>query len=331
MAALPTYSPTLIDWGKTLDPDGTTARFINMLAQKNQILLDLPFEEGNLETGSRVSMLTGLPTVAWRLLNGGIVPSKPTYQQIDEQAGMLEGYSQQDVDLAKLNGNVESFRMSQNRPFFEAMNQTMATAMFYGTMATPESFVGLSVRYSSLSAGNGGNIIDGGGTGTDNASIWLLGLDAETITGIYPRGSSQGLSMEDLGIQLIQNAGGVTGALMQAFVAHWQWKCGIAVKDWRYGVRIANLDISNLVGNTTPADIIEMMEHAESLLPDEFGKRVWYMNRTIARFLRKQARAAVSGGGGLTYENFDGKRILVFGDSPVRIVDALLNTEARVV
>lgn len=330
MAALSTISPTLIDWQKSIDPDGKPARIINMLALSNPILQDMPFMEGNLEVGHRTSVLTGLPAVTWRLMNGGVLPSKSTKAQIDEMTGMLEAYSQIDVDLAKLNGNEGGFRLQEARPFLESMNQEMASTLFYGAASTPEKFIGLAPRFSSLSAGNGANIIDAGGTQTDNTSIWLVAWGEESATGIFPKGSTVGLFHEDMGIQLMQNAAGVTGALMKAYVDHWQWKMGIAVPDWRYIVRIANIDISNLTGNSSPADIIALLENALERLPNEYGRHVIYMNRTISRFLRKQARTAVGTGGGLTFENFSGERILTFGDIPVRRVDALLNTEARV-
>jgi hypothetical protein len=54
------------------------------------------------------------------------------------------------------------------------------------------------------------------------------------------------------------------------------------------------------------------------------------MNRTMRRLLRKQERMAVGTGGGLTYDNVDGRKVLQFGEIPIRTVDALLNTEALV-
>lgn len=330
--ALATTNPTLLDWGKSLDPDGNPATLINLLAQDNEILQDMTFIEGNLPTGHRTTVTTSLPSTTWRLLNGGVLPSKGTDAQIDEQTGMLETYSQVDVDLAKLGGNINGYRAQQSGKYFEAMRQTMATTLFYGTAATPESFVGLAPRYGLKSAGNGGQIIDAAGSDSaDSASIWLINWHPSTIAGIFPQGSEQGMFMEDIGEQLIQNAGGVTGALMKAFVAHWQWKAGLAVMDYRAGVRIANIDVSNLTGNSSPADIIDLMEEALVRIRGTVGRKAFYMNRTMARFLRKQARADVSAGGGLTYENFDGKPVLAFGDVPVRLCDALLNTEARVV
>lgn len=329
-ATLATDALTLVDLAKRLDPDDQVARIIELLAQTNQILEDMTFIEGNLVTGHRTTVRTGLPTVAWRMMNAGTVPSKSHTAQIDEQVGMLDAWSQVDKALAELGGNAGAVRLSEARAFLEAMNQELASTLFYGTAAAPEEFVGLAPRYSDSTAGNGDNVIKAGGVGSDNTSIWLIAWDPETITGIYPQGSKAGISHEDLGVETVENAGGVTGALMRAYRDHWMWQAGIALKDWRYVVRICNIDVSDLAGGT-PADLIDLMERAEEIIPNELGRRAFYVNRTVRRHLRKQYRADVSAGGGLTFENVSGKRVAFFGTTPVRISDALLNTEAPVV
>ena len=114
---------TLGDWAKRLDPDGKVPVVVELLSQTNEVLTDMLWKEGNLPTGHRTTVRTGLPSVAWRLLNAGTTPSKSTTAQIDEQAAMLEAWSEVDVDLANLNGNVNSFRLSEAMAFLEAMNQ----------------------------------------------------------------------------------------------------------------------------------------------------------------------------------------------------------------
>ncbi len=324
---------TLADWAKRQDPDGKVARIIEMLAQTNELLDDMAFMEGNLPTGHRTTMRTGLPTVAWRLINKGIQPSKSKTAQSDEQCGMLEAFSEVDVDLAKLNGDVGAFRLSEAQAFIEAMNQEMAATVIYGnSSASPEEFTGLAIRYSSLSAANAQNIVDAGGTGSDNSSIYLIGWGEQTCVGIFPKGSQAGIFHEDLGIETVENAGGVQGAKMRAYREHFQWKCGIALKDWRYVVRICNIDISNLVANTSAADLQELMIKAIHRIPHpKMAKLVFYMNRTCFEFLDLQRRADVIAGGQLSYDVVDGKRIPLFRGIPIKIVDALTQAEARVV
>jgi len=327
MAALSTAALTLADWAKRLDPDGKVPSIVELLSQTNEILADMLWREGNLPTGHRTTVRTGLPTVAWRLINNGVTPSKSTTTPIDEQVGMLEAWCEVDKDLALLNGNVGAFRMSEARAFIEAMNQEMASTLFYGNSgANPEEFTGLSPRYSSTTAGNGSNVILAGGVGADNTSAWLVSWDAETVCGIFPKGSQAGLLHEDYGQVTVETTAGIGGQRMRALQERWQWKAGIALKDHRHVARIANIDISGI--DTT--ELIDLMEQAEETIVNDLGSRVWYMNRRVRRALRKRFRDDVQSGGGLTYENVAGKRVLMFGTTPVRIVDSLVNTESLV-
>lgn len=332
MATLGANALTLADWAKRLDPDGKTPQIAELLAQSNQILDDMMFMEGNLPTGHRTTIRTGLPTVAWRLLNQGVQPSKSTTAQVDEQCGMLEAYSEVDKDLAELNGNVSSFRLSEASAFVESMNQEMASTLFYGNQGTaPEEFTGLSIRYSSLSATNGQNIITGSGAGADNSSIWLVNWGPQTVHGIFPKGSKAGLMHEDLGLTTVEASAGIAGSRMRAYLDHWQWKCGLALKDWRYAVRIPNIDISNLVAKSSAADLIELMIKAIHRIPNlSMGKPVFYMNRTCFQMLDIQRRDDVISGGGLVYSDVDGKAVPLFRGIPVRICDALVENEAAV-
>jgi hypothetical protein len=330
MPTLGTGNLTLADWAKRLDPDGKVPTIVELLMQTNEILDDMTWREGNLPTGHRTTVRTGLPTVFWRLLNQGVQPSKSTTAQIDEQAGMLEAWSEVDLDLLLLNGNAGAVRLSEAKAFIEAMNQEMAQTLFYGNAGVaPEEFTGLSVRYSSTTAPNGDNVLKAGGAGSDNTSIWLIAWDEETICGIFPSGSKAGLIHNDFGEQTIEMVAGLPGARMRAMQERFQWKAGLCVKDWRYAVRIANVDISD-AGAANATTIIDAMERATETPPSRRGRRVFYMNRTIRRLLRKQVREDVKAGGGLTYENFDGKQILTFDGTPIRVVDQLLNTEALV-
>jgi hypothetical protein len=333
-ATLGTGALTLADWAKRLDPDGKTSTIVELLSQTNEILRDMLWMEGNLPTGHRTTVRTGLPTVAWRLLNQGVNPSKSTTAQIDEQCGMLEAWSEVDVALAKLNGNVAAFRMSEAQAFIEAMNQEMAQTLFYGNGGTaPEEFTGLSTRYSAISgATNAQNVIDGGGTGSDNSSIWLVVWGANTAFGIFPKGSKAGLDHNDYGEVTVETTAGVAGQRMRAFQERWKWDAGVALKDWRYAVRIPNLDISNLVAKSSAADLVELMIKATHRIPTlGMGRASFYMNRTVFQMLDIQRRDDVIAGGGITYADIDGKKVPHFRQIPIGVCDALLETEARVV
>lgn len=330
MAGLGSYALNLADFAKRLDPDGKTASIVELLKLSNPILEDMLFMEGNLPTGHRSTIRTGLPTVAWRLLNQGVQPSKSTTAQVDFQCGMLEAWSEVDKDLALLNGNTAAFRLSEAQAFIEAMNQEMASTLFYGNQGTaPEEFTGLSNYYSSISGTTGQNMLDAGGAGSDNSSVWLVAWGAQTVHGIFPKGSKAGLIHEDLGEVTVETTAGVAGTRMRAFQDHWQWKCGLALKDWRYAVRIGSIDISNLVAKSSAADLIEFMIKAIHRLPNlTMGKPVFYMNRSCFQMLDIQRRDDIISGGGLIYAEVDGKLVPTFRGIPIRVCDALVENEA---
>jgi len=338
MATLSTSNLTLADWAKRSDPDGRVPIVAELLSQSNEILDDCVFKEGNLPTGERVVIRTGLPGVYWRALNQGIPSTKSTTAQIDEACGILEARSEVDKDLAMLNGNTAQFRLSEDTAFLEAMNQTQAETMFYGNPGTdPKKFLGLAPRYGDLSADNAVNILDAGGSGSDNASVYLVVWGDNTVYCPFPKGSKAGLTHEDLGEQTVYNS---DGTRLQAFATRYQWKNGLVVKDWRYVVRICNIDISDLLaGSGTQAStagtaLIKLMARALYRIPNmAMGRAAFYMNRTvhsglsIAALDKSQSVLAIQEG---LSQFGSAQSYLSFLGVPLRRVDALLNTEAAV-
>lgn len=321
---------SLSDWAKKQGPDGAMMETIEMLAQINDITIDLPFREGNQATGHVYNVRVGLPTVYWRLINQGVPSSKSRTAQAVDVCGMLEARSQLDKRLAELNGETQKLRRDEARPFFEAMAQEMAGTLFYGNQGlAPEEFTGLSPRYAAISgATNASHVISAGGSGSDNSSIWLLGMGELGLHGIFPKGTKAGVSHEDLGLQ---DAFDASNNRFRAWMDHWEWKAGIVLPDWRHCVRICNIDISNLTGNSSAADLPELMIKATHRLPRTKSlKYYWHMNRTCLEMLEIQLREDVGGGGQLKYEVVDGLPATTFRGITIRIDDQLLETEATV-
>lgn len=330
MAALTANNPTLLDVAKRLDPDGKIAAIVEILNATNPVLDDLTFVEGNLPTGHRTTIRTGLPTPTWRKLYGGVQPTKSTTVQVTDSCGMLEAYAEVDKALADLNGNTAAFRLSEDAAHIEAMGQEMASTLFYGNEGTePEAFTGLAPRYNSKSAQNADNIIDAGGAGSDNTSIWLCVWGPQTGFGIYPKGSVAGLQMTDKGQVTVENVDG-NGGRMEAYRTHYRWDAGLTIRDWRYFVRIANIDVSDLDTVANTKNIINWMIQASERIPElGKGRAAFYMNRRLREKLRLGILEKISSN--LSWETVAGERVMTFDDIPVRRTDALVNTEARVV
>jgi hypothetical protein len=331
MAVLSTNNPTLADVAAALDPNGEIATIVEILkTSSNDVLSSLTFQEGNLPTGHQSSIRTGIPTPTWRKLYGGVQPTAGSVAKVVDSIGMLEDYAEVDKALADLNGNTAAFRMQEDTAHLQGMNDTMASTLFYGNEGlTPEAFTGLSPRFNSLAAANGLNIIDAGGTGADNTSIWLCVWGPATGFGIYPKGSRAGLQREDKGQVTIENVDGA-GGRMEAYRTHYRWDVGLSIRDWRYFVRIANIDVSDLSVAANQAKLVDYMIMATERIPSfGVGRAAFYCNRGIREKLRLGMLNKTAYN--LSWETVEGKRVLTFDDIPVYRTDALLNSEARVV
>jgi len=323
---------TLADWASTRDPNDQYAKIAEILSQDNPMIEDCPMVEGNLPTGHKANVRTGLPTGTWRAINQGVAASKGTVAPITFSVAMLEQRMQADKALAELSGDLASYLTNESMPHYEAMKQDVATAMIYANEALePEKFTGLARYYSTLSgAASSENVVSHGGSGSDQSSAWLVRWGESTIHGIYPKGSPAGLEYTDLGLD---DAFDPSGNRYRAYMAHWCWKLGLAVKDWRAAVRLCNIDTSVIRTNdaggiTAIKDLVRSMIIASERLRGEGSGGVWYVNRTVATALRLGIIEKVANN--LTAETVAGKRVTFFDEYPVKVVDALLTTETAV-
>ena len=342
--------PTLLDLGNISDADGKVTSVIEILNETNEVLAEMSWKEGNLPTGHRTTIRTGLPSPTWRKLYGFVQPTKGVTAQVTEQCGMLEAFAEVDCALADLNGNTAAFRLSEDRAHIEGMNQEMTNTIFYGD-DDDAAFVGLTPRYNSLTGNqNSDNVIDGkdslsgssaSGAATDTLnSIWLICWGDNTVQGIVPKASKAGLQVNDLGKKLIQgthdtstNAEASPGRMM-AYVSHYRWDAGISVRDWRYAVRIANIPVNKGVGAVTvnPAwsTLPELMHAAMDRIPNMQGGRcAWYMSR-LSRQVLRQSLSRLTSESSLEMMDVGGKKVQAFMGIPMRRVDQLSQDETLI-
>jgi hypothetical protein len=338
MAVLDAQHPTLLDLANRSEPDGKIAKVVELLQQTNEILDDMVFVEGNLPTGHKTTVRTGLPEPTWRKLYGGVQPTKSRTAQITDNCGMLEAYAEVDKALADLNGNTAAFRLSEDYAHIEGMSQELASTLMYASETTePEAFTGFAPRFNLLTgAENSDNVIDGGSAGgqTDNASIWLVVWGENTCHGIIPKGSTAGLQVTDKGQVTIEDVDG-NGGRMEAYRTHYRMDAGLCVRDWRYVVRIANIDKSTLSTTwasgafSTGVDLTELMYEAIELIPSlGMGRPAFYMSRDIRTKVRQQLSAKAQASV-LDYKDIGGRWTETFQDIPMRRVDAMAADETQ--
>src|SRR5262245_53901457 len=339
MATLGTNVLTYADWAKRVEDGYRIGMIIELLSQTNEILQDMLVLEGNLPTGHKTPIRTALPTPTCRLLNYGAARGKSTTASVVDTTGNLEAYAEVDKDIADLNGNTADFRASENVAFLEGMNQQVAQTIIYGnTAVNPERFMGFAPRYPSITAATSGtaaNVIDMGGTGSTNTSLWIVTWGERTTHGIFPKGKTTGLRHDDMGEWPTQDG---SGNLYQVYRDHFKWEIGLSVRDWRYNVRLCNIDVTLLSGGSA-ANLINGIVRGLYRLPTAsptmsgiqtsdapsvqgaMGRTVIYCNRVVRTYLDLQAMNKTNVF--LTMEQFDGRVTTMFRGVPVKTVDAI--------
>lgn len=335
MPVLDNKFPTLVDVANMPDM-GDAGEIVNMLAQFNPILEDAPAYPCNKGTYHETTIRTGLPTPVWGRLYKGVPQSKGQRQQIKDTTGFLEALSSVDsrlIDVVEKAEEKASLRLEEAEGHMEAMAQEMASGLFYHDLSVdPEKFMGLAPRFSLTTAENGGQIIDGGGVGADNTSIWDITWEKKACHLLYPKGYRAGIQREDKGQQRVVDGNGNPYYIVEEMFT---WHIGLVVRDWRYVTRVANIDVSDLtVDASAGADLIERMTQAYY---KNYGRRLAtgrsyiYANTNIVKFLDFQSRNAVKNLF-LTFKEAgpNAEEVLHFRGKPIRETDAILDTEAVV-
>ena len=320
----------LADRLKRTENGKQAATIIEMMNETNPIMQDANVIECNDGSNFLTTVRNGLPSVTFRRLYGYVPPSKSTTVQVKDPTGMMEAFSVVDKDLVDKAPEPKKFRLSESQPFIEAMNQTCQLEFFYGNTKTkPEGFDGLAVRYAKRAADRkniGHNIIDGGGRGNDNTSIWFVTHGDQHVSMTYPQGSRAGIQHVDDGVQTETNS---TGAKRKVYQDHYKMDVGVTLRDWRSTARVANIAVAALEG-ANAADLLELMRVAYYRINPyrSGGKTVIYCNTNVLMHFDKQVdnRHNIH----FSWNEYLGEKTLHYKGIPIRSCEQILNTEAVV-
>lgn len=304
---------------------------LELMNQTNDILNDIPFMESNQSDGHLTRIRTGLPEVFWRRLYRGTPYSKSKFAQVKEPCSMMEARMMIDEAEAKLYGdNANKFRTSEGISFMEAMRQKAAYTLFYGDSdANKDEFKGFAQRYPALTAPN---VVNAGGTGSGTCtSAWIISWGDRSTHGLYPKGSKGGLTHEDLGRQTVRDDAGND---YEALVSRYQWNIGLALRDWRSAVRVANIPVAALSkrrGQSGFIDLQALFIAAKNKMPNAMRqKAVWYANEDLMTAIELQSTDA--GNVHLVYgEAFKSEGTPLLFGRPVRQCDAIKSDEDALV
>jgi hypothetical protein len=302
--------------------------------------------ECNDSTRHKHSIRTGLPAVAWGRLYKGIAQSKSGRAMVTDATGFVEGLSSVDTRLLEIAKNPAALRMQEGEAFMEALTQEADTGVFYHDITTtPEKFKGLSARYNTIGgAGAGNQVVDAGGTGSDNTSVWFVTWSEKATHLIHPAGTKAGIQRQDKGEQRILDASTIPFYVKEEL---FRWHLGVAVRDWRFNARVANIDVSDTIAGAV--DLYKFMRKAFYKLQGVYatalrngdgkinesasveGRTMIYMNRTILEALDATGTNASNGALMLKPMELEGRVVQSYRGIPIEVSDSILGTEARVV
>lgn len=324
---------TLLDMAKRSDPDGKAATVIELLSQSNPILQDAPAAPSNAQMGNRVTMRTSLPTVAFRKINQGTARSKSSTRQTVDTIGFMDGRCEVDVREKKIVGeaNFAQFKAQENAAFIEAMGQKAANTLIYGNELTEESaFTGLEPRLrTAATAITGSQVIKhhASPSGSDYTSIYVVDWSPMYVHLIYPRDGSGvvGLDIKNCPEQDVNDA---DGNPFRAEVTVYEWMLGLTVKDPRRIARLANIDVSQALTDTSVL-IKTSLTALINGMPDRAGaNRVAYCSRSILTAFENQldAKSNVQ----FSWSDYLGAKTLHFKGIPFRVCDQMSELETVV-
>lgn len=340
MALINVSNPTLLDIAQSKEPDGSRAVVAEILNKKIPLLQDVPWKEGRLTTGDRVTVRNSIGGGGtYRRMNQGVGKTKGTVAQFDEVSGILEDRAEIDREVAILSGDIAAERMLNSKAIIEGMGQTWDRNMWYGNVATaPDSFQGLAPRFNTLA---GGQVIDAGGTGSNLFSIWIINWGLDTVHGIFPKGTAGGLQHSDTTTNRtpFDGDGEWTGDYLLdengnkylGYTDHFIWRHGLAVRDRRHVTRIANISRALLTKDfSTGPDLQFLLKRALGDFMEDVTENTFiYAPRQVITWVDIQnsyERRAFS-----SRTDSRGRTGFLFNDVMFRRADGLATNETQVV
>ena len=323
----------LSDVAKITLNNGKFAKAFDVIAEMNPIVDDVPFVPSNDGETYKSTELTGYPTTYYRMVNQGIPVSTDNEKMIRNSFAQLANAYQIDRKLVTgTKESIDAFMARKDLRYVTSLMDSLATTMVYGDSATEtDKFTGLAARLSVPSTNYkeaGYNLISGGGSGSDNTSMYGVVWSGDGAFGFYPEGSQAGLKITRMRDVEIRDSGGTN-----EFIGHknfYEMDAGLVVTDWHHICRACNIDVSDLTFDKSgsSANLSDLLTRLEIRMAGMIGRPVIYVNKTIYSFLTRQVKETV--GGNLGYQEVKGKRILDWNGIAIKQLTVIVNTEPTI-
>ncbi len=321
--------------------DGKFVPWAETLTENSPFLFDLAIMPATGILSDQGSRETSLPTPQIINVGAGHQSSTVRWDTFKENISIFVDRADIPKHVLDLQPDKLAFRAKVEDRHMEGFGQGVTNHMFYGTsVATPEKFDGLDVRYSvpdstdptnPSSASADAFVFDAGGSGGDTMSVWLVQHGLDKIKGITPiNDPMMGIEKTDSGLvyQVTDSTYTKVDASRtsrQTWRTEFEWKIGLSVVDMRAVARIRNIEsgIDNL-----DADFLQLIFQAEEEVFKGSGQIFAYVPKRMMTFLKVMAEAKQN----VIYDtnNIYGILLHRIGDILLRPEDALSISETSV-
>jgi hypothetical protein len=173
--------------------------------------------------------------------------------------------------------------------------------------------------------------------------VWFVTHGENATHLIHPKGTKAGIERQDKGEQRVYDSNNNPYYVKEEL---FRWHLGVAVRDWRYNARIANIDVSDTQAGSV--DLYKFMRNAFYKLQGVYatamrngdgtlnanasveGRTVIYMNRTVLEALDATGTNSSNGALMLRPMELEGRVVQSYRGIPIEVTDAILNTETVV-
>lgn len=324
----------LINSLKLVDPKGALIEPMKTCTEANPLLQDLPIIPANGIQSHEDSRETSLPTPQVIKVGDGHDASVSQWDNFKETISLFVDRIDVPKHVLDMLPNRDRFLAGREDAHIRGFGQGIVNHILYGTsVATPEKFDGLGVRYNTPDATDPTNpsstsadafVFDaGGGTGANTCSIWLLQPSVDKLFGITPANDPQmGIKIEDVGYAYVTAE---NGKQRRDKRKEFEWKIGLCVRDMRACARIRNI-ASALA--SIDAGIISLIYQARNEVFRGPEPVIMYVPRRMMTMFQIMAENKQN----VIYDknNIYDVPMYRFGDMMIRQQDAQLITETGV-
>ena len=332
---------TYPDFLKGLDAKGNfDHRVINLAVRANEMLDDITVIEANNGTALETTYRTEVPKPVWTQYYSGVPSNKGSKAKLKVTGGRMSTKITIDKKLYDDAKDKDAVIADELQSAQDGMRLEMGNMLVYGLLEdNPLGFNGIFKHYdrygsnddtnsahyvlNALKAYSGTTAATDDGKTSDLGSIALVGWSPNTITCFHPENHAQG-GIEITPKRVVDVADPDKGgdATYEAYLQYLYWNLGLAVRDFRYGGRICNIQRDYMLTAGHEGAYVELIDRLSQRVHDQGVRQAFYMDKrmweNVCVLFSRLTR-----GNAITFKNVEERKERRLYGIPVRIQDCM--------